>query len=267
MSPFRFTRTRPVFRSCLVTGLDGEPEQLARPAASDFKGRSSATGRKTAGEAKGDRAMMGRKEPGAAPNRVARQLLRPFRDLHRCCGVAIIWVLLLGIPLSSVAQEAVPVVSVGDPAYKERIHTTTSAIYEGVERWVFGLQKAHGWDLNMAHGVEIQTGFVGEEAQRIIAKLWTDQGIYAVEFYCQAGALLHTYETFEFFEEEAPKDAWRNFKGVAAWERRTYFDGAQIGYAETKGHHGPQPGTDADRLHERLVRVLAFFARPDDHKP
>ena len=38
------------------------------------------------------------------------------------------------------------------------------------------------------------------------------------------GTLLFVYETFVYFTETAPSDAWRNFMGLAAWERRSYFE-------------------------------------------
>jgi len=73
------------------------------------------------------------------------------------------------------------------------------------------------------------------------------------EFYLEEDALIFTYETFEYFEESAPQEPLRNFKGLAAWERRSYFDGPEIGYAETVG--GAEPGTDAASLIEATDRL------------
>lgn len=113
-----------------------------------------------------------------------------------------------------------------------------------------------------ARGTEV-TGTVVEGAiGRIVATVWSKEGKYSVEFYRAGKTLLMACETFTFFEESAPPGAWRNFMGLAAWERHVYFDSQQnIGYAEARGLKAPAPGIGGEQLQERAQRLAQLLQR------
>lgn len=77
--------------------------------------------------------------------------------------------------------------------------------------------------------------YAGETLARIVVLGWEDRGRRAIEYYFRGGALIHIYESFEYVAEAAPADAWKNFKGLPAWERRVYFRGGEAGHVEGSG--------------------------------
>lgn len=97
----------------------------------------------------------------------------------------------------------------------------------------------------------------GSAGERLVATVWSKTGKYSVEYYrSPEGLLLFVYESFVYFTDTAPSDAWRNFMGLAAWERRSYFDGSHaIGYAASRGKHAPPPGSGATELREQAKRL------------
>lgn len=145
---------------------------------------------------------------------------------------------------------------VGDPEVRARIGEAVRAIYDGVDGWGFALTRDDVLGLDGAHGTQLQGGRVNGHLQRLLATAWTEDGTYGAEFYLIGDTLLHVYEAFEYFPERAPPDAWVNFKGLPSWERRTYFEDGEVGYAEVKGN-GAVPGADGPSLEARARRVLA----------
>lgn len=171
------------------------------------------------------------------------------------------------LSLASVAQtsaSAEELRTFGDPLARAAIDTRVRSIYEAAlgrdARRAFVFTRENPLAVDGAMGTEA-TGIVsGEAMRRIVATIWTPRGKYAVEFYQTREALLFVYETFVYFAESAPRDAWRNFMGLASWERRTWFgDGQAAVYAEARGTGSPAAGEDARRLLDqagRLTRIL-----------
>jgi hypothetical protein len=176
---------------------------------------------------------------------------------------AVIGVLLAQAPPHG--SESVDRVS-GNPSLRAAVDARTRRIYDAATR-----PESRRRFLQTTENLLGAADAVGTEATlaqsptagaRIVATTWTRQGKYSVEYYCSpTGALLFTYETLTYFAETSPPDAWRNFMGLAAWERRSYFDGHQeIGYAESRGRQAPTPGAGATELREganRLAKALA----------
>lgn len=152
----------------------------------------------------------------------------------------------------------------GDPSLRTVVDARTRAIYKaasdpGTQR-IFLITRGNPMSVRGARGTEV-TGTVIEGAiSRIIATVWTKDGKYSVEFYRTGETLVMTYETFIFFEESAPPGAWRNFMGLAAWERRVYFDARRnIGYAEARGLQAPAPGTGGEQLQQQAQRLAELL--------
>jgi hypothetical protein len=84
----------------------------------------------------------------------------------------------------------------------------------------------------------------------LVVTAWSKSGKYAVEYHrSPEGTLLFVYETFVYFTEKAPSGCGRNFMGLPAWERRSYFDdGHAIGYAASWGKQALPPGSGAAEL-------------------
>jgi hypothetical protein len=152
------------------------------------------------------------------------------------------------------------VLSYGDPSLRAAVDARSRPIYEAAAKpdakRVFLMTLANPLSLPGAQGTEA-TGVVVEGAfGRIVVKVWTKRGQYSVEYYRTPEALLFVYETFVYFAERAPRRAWRNFMGLPAWERRSYFDERnRIGFAEARGKDAPSPGSGGRRLIAQADRV------------
>lgn len=145
---------------------------------------------------------------------------------------------------------------IGDPALKEKIAVETRRIYDQAGSWLFLLTRENVMNIPGAQNTDIRGGFIDGEPARIIATVMTDTGKYSAEFYLQNDALIHVYETFEYFNETAPVGAWRNFKGLAAWERRGYFNEKVAGYMASKGLQPVDPASYSTLLQDRLQNLL-----------
>jgi hypothetical protein len=153
----------------------------------------------------------------------------------------------------------------GDPSLRPRVEARTRLIYDAASKSdsprTFLLKTDNVLGVADAVGIEATGVSAGSAGARLVATVWSTQGKYAVEYYrSQEGRLLFVYETFVFFADRAPAGAWRNFMGLPAWERRSYFeDGGSIGYAVSLGKQAPAPGSGAAELHatcERLAKAL-----------
>ncbi|MFI5184661.1 MAG: hypothetical protein ACHQNV_09695 [Vicinamibacteria bacterium] len=176
--------------------------------------------------------------------------------------------LLLVAPLLPMAGVAEPAVrTFGDPSVRSAVESRTRAIYDAASnqesRRLFLMTRTNPLSVPDAMGTEATGVIVGPVVARMLASVWTKRGKYSVEYYRAEEGLLMVYETFAYFEEAARRDAWRNFMGLAAWERRTYFDARQaVGYAETQGMEGPAPGADGTRLREQVERLARLLQKP-----
>ena len=143
----------------------------------------------------------------------------------------------------------------GDSTLKSLMRPEIRAIYEREGDRVFLLTQQNLFDMAGALAIEVQGIYADSQFNRIIATAWTGEGKYSVEYYLDEATLLYTYETFEYFEESAPANAWRNFKGLTAWEKRSYFDEGRIGFVEITGSIRPAR-ENADRLREDSIRLI-----------
>jgi hypothetical protein len=149
----------------------------------------------------------------------------------------------------------------GDPSFRPKVEARIRSIYDAASRPDASRSFLFTTDnlLAVADGVGTEgTGVkAGSAGGRLVATIWSKQGKYSVEYYrSQEGTLLFVYETFVYFTDKAPSGAWRNFMGLPAWERRSYFDsGSAIGYAASWGKHAPAPGSGAAELREQAERL------------
>lgn len=167
--------------------------------------------------------------------------------------------LAVGLPLA--AQDLGTPRTYGDPVVKAEVEPVTRAIYDSAKDWTFLLRRDNGV------ATEAQGGFVDGKLSRIMASDWTDAGKYQVEFYLRDGALLFAYETFEWFEGREPKAPARNFRGLAAWERRSWFRHDRIAYAEAAGTDAPMPGQDGERLTARATELKRLIEERSATRP
>jgi hypothetical protein len=151
----------------------------------------------------------------------------------------------------------------GDPSIRTRVDAQLKMIYEranGPGVHVELLTRDNPLRLRDAVGTQLSASIIDGSADRIVCTVWTKLGIYSVEFYRVGDKLLMVYETFSFFVESAPPDAWHNFMDLPAWESRIYY-GAQgeVAYAESHGSQAPAPvinGNELQQQAERLDKLL-----------
>ena len=189
------------------------------------------------------------------------------RNRRRALPRACILLGLLWAPSAPAAEQGDRVY--GDPSLREPVERRTHAIYEAASRsespHTFLLTTANLLLVADASGTEATGVIAGSAGRRNVATVWSKKGKYSVEYYhSEEGALLFVYETFVYFDERAPRGAWRNFMGLAGWERRSYFDGQPaVGYSESRGKDAPPPGSGGVALREAAMRLAhALAARP-----
>ena len=145
----------------------------------------------------------------------------------------------------------------GDPSVVTAIEAETRRVYDSTTSWVFVFTRENLLGTAGAYGTEIQAGQRDGEVVRIIAGSWFPSGKVGVEFYRVHGKLVFTYESEERFAEVGGA-GWKNFKGHAGWERRTYLVNGEVSYVETLGAGAPP--VSAARLERALRRVLGAVA-------
>lgn len=166
----------------------------------------------------------------------------------------ICFLLLVPVTLSQGVEHVV-----GDSILKENIGPRLRTIYGLEGKRVFHLTREGFFDLEGISATELQGTYVDGHCSRIVATTWMEEGKYSVEYYWEGKTLLFTYETIEYFEELSRPSLWRNFKGLASWERRTYFREEEAGYVESKGvaaSSSPDPKqlvASGNRLHDELM--------------
>lgn len=168
------------------------------------------------------------------------------------CSFIAVLILTAGVLM---AQEREGRKVYGDASVKVRLAPLTRVIYSMEGDWVFLLSSDSPLASRAAFATELQGKFVGNQMRNFIATEWRPAGKYSAEYYFDENNLIYVYETFEYYEEVSPEDAWRNFKGHAAWERRSYFVNGKIGYAEAVGAGDVAPGSDALPLLEAAHRL------------
>ena len=177
-------------------------------------------------------------------------------------------VLLVALLTCTLAQsrsgDDAEVLKSGDPSLRKALEPRAQAVYDSASKpdakRVSLITRDNPLSLPAAIGTEATGVFVDGNVARIVANVWTRRGRYAVEYYEGKEGLFFVYESFAFFEDTAPRDAWRNFMGLPAWERRTYFnDDHSVGYAEVRGSGAPAPGSDGKRLNDQSRRIAALL--------
>jgi len=158
----------------------------------------------------------------------------------------------------------------GDASLRDSIAARCPAIYEAVNKpgtkRVFVLTRRNPMSIPGAIGAEATGEIVDGVLNRIVASASSKRGKYSVEYYLTKDGLLFVYESFAFFEDTSPRAAWRNWMGLAGWERRSYFGADHnIVYAETIGG-GPQPGSDSTRLNEQARSMIPLVQEQDHHQ-
>lgn len=183
-----------------------------------------------------------------------------FRLFARTHGLTVATAVLLATcRMTALAGES-ELQTYRDPSLRTTVDAQTKAIYDAASgpdtQRIFLITRGNPMSVKGARDTEVTGTMVEGEISRIVAAAWTEEGKYSVEFYRAEKKLLMVYETFTFFEESSPLGAWRNFMGLAAWERRAYFDSRQeIGYAEARGTQAPKPGADGKQLQERANHI------------
>jgi hypothetical protein len=165
----------------------------------------------------------------------------------------LIALVLLGT--QALAQDAVK--TFGKSEAKRAVDDVVKPIYEKAGPWTHTLEKRNDAELSGADGSEINGSLIEGRFARLYVGAWTKSGKYAAEYYLQRGQVAFVYETFEYFESAAPRGEWRNFKGLAAWERRTYVDNGVVVYAESKGLTAPDLLTTPDELQRKATSYVA----------
>jgi hypothetical protein len=145
----------------------------------------------------------------------------------------------------------------GDSTVVAGVDAQTRILHDSTERWAFTFTRANLSSEPGAFGTEVQAGLRKGVPVRIITGGWTPRGKFGAEYYRVGGELVFVYESTELFRELAGP-GWRNFKGLAGWERRTYLVAGRVAYVETTGDGAPP--VSAERLHANLNRILAALS-------
>jgi hypothetical protein len=119
-----------------------------------------------------------------------------------------------------------------DLELKRQIEAENRIVYKDAQTRVFRLANHCPPALKLC---EVTGFYLGDSLRRVVVAGWEDRGRRAAEYYLRDGAVTFIYETLEYLPEQAPTGAWRNFKGLPAWERRAYFRDGKAGHVETEG--------------------------------
>jgi hypothetical protein len=166
------------------------------------------------------------------------------------------------LPSSGNAQDQLR--TYGDSSLRDAIAARAQVTYDSTDKpdakRVHVMTRDNPLSLAGAAGTEATGVFVRDVLSRIVATVWTNRGKYSVEYYQVKDGPFFVWESFVSFEDAAPRGAWRNFMGLPAWERRTYFnDDHRIVYAEGRGRGAPLAGSDAARLNNGSRRITALI--------
>ena len=193
--------------------------------------------------------------------------------VNRCCDPASSWtpaqnrwpsfclfVIFAALSVLASLAETSPQRTYGDPAIRTAVDIQLKRIYEltsGSVQQLELLTKDNPLELRGAFATEVTASLVDASMARIVGAVFTNKGKYSFEFYRAGGKLLMVYETFAYFPDAAPHDAWHNFMGLAAWESRIYFDSKnEMGFAETQGPQAPVPDVSVRKAHERVEHLV-----------
>ena len=163
-------------------------------------------------------------------------------------------VCILAFALSSFGQE----VSYGDIKVRDEIKKKTSAIYDNKDKTHFLLTKK-SFGTKSKCGTEITAYSKDSKFNRIVSKSCTKQGRIATEFYFENEKPIFVYQVFEFYNERAKSDAWKNFKGLASWESRYYFVNNKLKFHRHKGRKDTSEKESGDKQKTESYKILSFI--------
>ncbi len=168
-------------------------------------------------------------------------------------AITLLFVLLLAA--SSVGQE----ISFGDQKARDKIGKKTSSIYDSKDKTFFLLTKKSFGAISTC-GTEIIAYSMENRINRIVTRTCKKLGRSATEFYFENEKPIFVYRVFEMFREKSPPDSWKNFKGMAGWESRYYFDEENLKF---HSHKGRKDILESETGKERFMEALAVlkFAR------
>ena len=179
----------------------------------------------------------------------------PAHGLTFSCLVAILTLMFGGETLAQNSE----LCTYGDPSVRTAVDAQLKRIYErtagpGVQ--IELLTRDNPLQLKNAMGTELSASIIDGSAGRIVGTVWTQRGKCSIEFYRVGNKLLMVYETFSFFVESAPRDAWHNFMGLPAWESHIYYGAhGEVAYAERHGSQAAAPEIDGKKLQQEAGRL------------
>jgi len=156
-------------------------------------------------------------------------------------------------------------ISFGNPSVQDKIKKKTSEIYDSKTKpYFFFTTKSFG--KKSTCGMEIIAHEKSLRFNRIATKSCSDKGRLATEYYFErkkAGftdkeKLIFVYQVFEYYNEKAKSDAWRNFKGLASWESRYYFVDSELEFHRHKGQKDIAETETGEKQKTEAFKILGF---------
>ena len=151
-------------------------------------------------------------------------------------------------------------VSFGDANVGDEIKKKTSGIYKNKDKTKFLLTKKK-FQKGFTCGMEIIAYSKDNKFNRLIAKTCTKNGRMGIEFYFENDKLIHSYQTFEFYNEKAGKGSWKNFKGLMAWESRYYFKQGELAFHRHKGRSDISADSKGEKIKNLALKVFDFVRK------
>ena len=137
-------------------------------------------------------------------------------------------------------------------ATRAHIESKLREIYQKANAPVFVLTRENPLSVAGAVGSEITGTRIDGRFARIVAAVWSERGKTGAEYFFDGQSLIFVFEAQEFFEDVP--GAWKNFKGISGWERRTYLHEGKVIDSERKGTS--EPPADLQKKAAELLRIL-----------
>ncbi len=125
-------------------------------------------------------------------------------------------------------------IAVGDERSSHKVKEKVSVIYETKDKTQF-FMTSQNFQSSQTYGTEVIAYSLEGKYNRVVTKGFTEDGQLATEWFFDNDRLIFVFEVFEFFEEKGLKGQWENFKGIASWESRYYFNKDYLAYHKHKG--------------------------------
>ena len=199
--------------------------------------------------------------------RPSGRAIQALRDSYVCSSPHVLYRMIACLRIlaafAALAQpQATTPAAEGNIAIRSRVDGELKQIYGSAGARAFLIRRSGLPGISHARDVEVTAYRSGGELRRVVLSGWTDRGKHSSEFFYRDGALIFVYETLVFFEDAAPRDSWRNFMKMPAWERRVYLGERLDYYAETTGSGAPPLDLAALRLRAKQAAELAAASAP-----